>query len=273
MILLQKFEEKTAKNRQKRRRALRGEKFFDFFGRFLILLRKYCDIVVQNHNTSYCCTRFSKIYATLFESKTPEEDCPYRDTQETELCPDLPECPDEGCNWGEWNSWSSCSSDCSGVKTRTRLCGCDDVESDNVESDNVKSEPDRCGNPDDFQEIEEYLPECNTNKECWNDEYTIEYTVEYTEIEENSNSEYLDEIKNALKQGLHGSDLINGPNTTKTDSTNPAEDETLTGPVWIGLAHILIVLLILAFFGCRKFLVNRQKNKKIEETELKSEVI
>jgi len=56
--LLRKFEEKTTKNRQK-------TTFLDFFGRFLILLRKYCDIVVQNRNTSYCCSRFSKIYATL----------------------------------------------------------------------------------------------------------------------------------------------------------------------------------------------------------------
>ena len=47
-----KFEEKTTKKiGKKRRRAKRVEKFFD---RFLILLRKYCDIVVQNRNTSYC---------------------------------------------------------------------------------------------------------------------------------------------------------------------------------------------------------------------------
>lgn len=74
------------------------------------------------------------------------EDCAGHERTETEPCGDLPECPDEGCQWGEWCPWSSCSNtECGGVRTRTRKCGCLDEDGN--------ADADRCGNPADFEEM------------------------------------------------------------------------------------------------------------------------
>jgi hypothetical protein len=78
----------------------------------------------------------------------PEEgDCGDDALSEEETCNDLPICPDEGCTWGAWCPFSSCSGECNGIRTRTRKCGCED------EPDNM-SNPERCGNPEDFEERE-----------------------------------------------------------------------------------------------------------------------